>query len=301
MDENKAWAPIIVLLLIVSGAFVLFYFDKVDKAAAELDVSKLQLQQAMAALETQQRFQSTRAAQSEKNKGLLLQIQSAEARLAEAEKKHDAAESKRRQIEDNLRSLSEAVKKQAETALERMMETEYPEVRLATGRVLKKVRLRKLEDTKCSFVHSDGIGTASLSELPADLLERIDIGPSAIAPRLKQLEVELGLAVQPVQSASSSDRDGRLDMVRRRIAELESRVASTTAHKNRLEDEVRDIDVRIIRESGLGGSTFNLRTLRDVAEGNAGMVRNQLTLLETDLKKLRQSEEALLNPSPASR
>lgn len=289
MDENRAWAPIIVLLLIVSGAFVLFYFDKVDKAAAELDVSKLQLQQARAALETQQRFQSARAAQSEKSKGLLLQIQSAEARLAEAEKKHDAAESKRRLIEGDLRYLSEAVKKQAERTMVRMMETEFPEVRLSTGRVFKNARLRKLDEAKCSFVHSDGIGAASLSELPADLLERIDAGPAGIAMRLKQLEVELGLAVQPTQTTSSG-QDGRLDMVHRRIADLESRIAVTTAHKNKLEDEVRDLDVKIIRESGLGGNTFSLRTLRDVAEGNAGMVRNQFTHLETELKKLRIEE-----------
>lgn len=293
MDENKAWAPIIVLLLIVLGAFVLFYFDKVDKAAAELDVTKLQLQQAMAALETQQRFQSARTAQSEKSKGLLLQIQSAEARLVEAEKKHDAAESKRRLIEGDLRYLSEAVKKQAETVLVRMMEKEFPEVRLSTGHVFNNVRFRKLTGEKCSFVHSDGIGTAGLTELPADLLESIDAGPAGIATRLKQLEVELGLAVQPVQSTSSSGQEGRLSMVRRRIAELESRITGTTAHKNKLEDEVRDLDVKIIRESGLGGSTFTLRTLRDVAEGNAGMVRNELTLLESELKKLRLEEQKL--------
>ncbi|MBL9177184.1 MAG: hypothetical protein JNM65_03910 [Verrucomicrobiaceae bacterium] len=293
MDENKAWAPIIVLLLIVLGAFVLFYFDKVDKAAAELDVSKLQLQQARAVLETQQRLQSARTSQLEQSKGVRQQIQSAESRLVEAEKKHDAAESKRRLIEGDLRHLSEAVKKQAETAMSRMMETEFPEVRLSTGRVFKNVRLRKLDEGKCSFVHSDGIGTAPLSELPADLLERIDAGPAGIATRLKQLEVELGLAVQPVQSTSSSGQEGRLNMVRRRIAELESRITGTTAHKNKLEDEVRDLDVKIIRESGLGGSTFTLRTLRDVAEGNAGMVRNELTLLESELKKLRLEEQKL--------
>jgi septal ring factor EnvC (AmiA/AmiB activator) len=292
MDENKAWAPIIVLLVIMSGAFVLFYFDKVDKAAAELDVSMLQLQQAKAALESQQRLQSTRAAQAEKSKSLLLQIQSAEARLAEAEKKQDAAESKRRLIEGDLRYLSEAVRKQAATTLERIAETEFPEIRLSSGRVLKNVRLRKLDDTKCSFVHTDGIGTAMLSELPADLLERIDVGPAGIAIRLKELEVELGLVAQPAQTASNGSST-RLEMVRRRMAELESRIASTTAHKNKLEDEVRDLGVKIIQMSGRGGSTFNLQTLRDVAEGNAGMTRNELTLLESELKKLRLENDKL--------
>jgi hypothetical protein len=292
MDENKAWAPIIVLLVIMSGAFVLFYFDKVDKAAAELDVSMLQFQQAKAALESQQRLQSTRAAQAEKSKSLLLQIQSAEARLAEAEKKQDAAESKRRLIEGDLRYLSEAVRKQAETTLERIAETEFPEIRLSSGRVLKNVRLRKLDDTRCSFVHSDGIGTAMLSELPADLLERIDVGPAGIAIRLKELEVELGLVAQPAQTASNGSST-RLEMVRRRMAELESRIASTTAHKNKLEDEVRELGVKIVQMSGRGGSTFNLQTLRDVADGNAGMARNELTLLESELKKLRLENDKL--------
>ncbi len=292
MDENKAWAPIIVLLVIISGAFVLFYFDKVDKAEAALDVSKLQFQQARATLETQRRFQAARAVQSEKSNALLVQIQSAEARLAEAGKKLEAAESKRRLIEGDLRYLSGSVKKQAETALERLQETSFPEVRLSSGRVLKNVRLRKIDETKCSFVHSDGIGIAALSELPADLLERIDAGPAGIATRLNQLEVELGLSLQPLQ-ADSSGNNGRLDMIRRRIAELESRISSTTAHKNKLEDEVRDLDVKIIRESSLSSSTFNLRTLRDIAEGNAGMVRNELTLVESELKKLRIEEEKL--------
>lgn len=292
MDEDKAWAPIIVLLLIVSGAFVLYYFDKVDKAAAELDVARLQLQQARATLETQQRLQSARTLQSEKNKGLLMLVRSAEDRIKEAETKHDAAESKRRLIEGDLRYLSDAAKKQAETSMKQMVETEFPEVRLSTGQVFKNVRFRKIDENKCSFVHSDGIGTSALSELPATLLERIDAGPVGIAMRLRQLEFELGLAAQPAEPATNDSHD-RLGMVRRRVAELESQITSTSAHKNRLEDEVRQLDTRIARESALGGATFNLRTMRDVAEGNAGMVRNQITLLESELKKMKVEEEKL--------
>ncbi len=57
---------------------------------------------------------------------------------------------------------------------------------------------------------------------------------------------------------------------------------------------MRNYDTQIKTAETKGAVTFNIRTMRDVAEGNAGSARNELKLLKTEMEKLRLSENSLM-------
>lgn len=292
MSKGGLSTSIFAIVLLLATASVLYYFGEVDRAAAELEVSQVKLRQGAALLETKRQVLSECIARSGKNKQLQLQIRSAEGRLAQASQLDADAETRRRAFESRLRFLSAEVKNRATANRTHLLGADVREVRLASGRVLNRFRLRKLEGPKCFYTCSTGLGVVDVSELPASLRSYLDVGPTAIAAQLRQWQEILGL-VSPVVAESDPDT-GALRVIQNRIARVEARIAVATAHKDSLQGEVSELDQKINQAMGRGGQTFNLRTLRDVAEGSAGMARNELAKLEAELTKLRLEEERLL-------
>lgn len=296
MNESRACAPIFVLLIIISGVFTLAYFDKVDKAAAALETAKVQAGQSLGSLRATEQMLAARTALKQENQAFLTRLQLAERRLNAAEKIIATADNKQLLIESDLRNLVDSVKGITAQRLEAIKETVLHELQLKSGKILRNVRLRKFDDALCSFVHSDGIGSMPMSELPLDLLEQLNIGPESILGRLHQFQIDMGLAA-PLTTAGRTKKEP-LNMLSRRAAELESRIAGASAHLARLESEVNEYDVSIMKEQTLGNPTFNIRSMRDVAVGNAGLARLNLTKLEADLKKLHVEMQALSKGIP---
>jgi hypothetical protein len=296
MNESRAGAPIFVLLIIISGVFTLAYFDKVDIAAAALETAKVQAGRSLGSIRATEQMLAARTALKQQNQAFLTQLQLAERRLNAAEKIIATADNKQLLIASDLRNLVDSVKAITAQRLEAIKETELHELQLRSGEILRKVRLRKFDDALCSFVHSDGIGSMPMSELPLDLLEQLNIGPESILGRLHQFEIDMGLAA-PLTTAGRTKKEP-LNVLFRRAAELESRIAGASAHLSRLESEVNEYDISIMKEQTLGNPTFNIRSMRDVAVGNAGLARLNLTKLETDLKKLHMEMQALSQSQP---
>lgn len=297
MEESRYWPPIMVLMLFVVGVFCFSYFDKVDKAEVSLETARTQMDQVKSMLEPKQQILASRTALLKQNELLMTRLQTAESRLAAAEKTNATADMKQQTVEVMLRTLTESVRTTAAKNRAELIKTELAEMLLKNGLILKNVKLRKIDDESCSFFHSEGIGSARLADLPADLAEKMDVGPYSISSRLRLLEAE----ADPSSAAPKADGSGKsqaLTSLRKRISDLESRIASVNAHKVKIESEVRDYDMQIRADESRGKNTFNLRTLRDVADGNAGTVRNELLKLEAELKRLQKEEQALVNGPP---
>lgn len=67
----------------------------------------------------------------------------------------------------------------------------FAELRLADGRVLKDVKLRKIEGEQFSFSHSEGFASIKIDLLPFELLEKYDVGPRSLVPELEITERQL--------------------------------------------------------------------------------------------------------------
>jgi hypothetical protein len=61
------------------------------------------------------------------------------------------------------------------------------------------------------------------------------------------------------------------------------------------EDKVISYDRQITEAELNQQPTFNLRTMRDLAEGSAGQARNELRKLKAELEKLKAKEGQLRN------
>lgn len=294
MDEARFWPPLLVLGFIVVGVFCFSYFDKVDKAEVALETTKSLVEQARRNLTTRQEEMAVRLRISKKSQSITAEIQAAQARISQANKMLEDARHKQDTVETDLRLLVNSVNAVAAKNRVELATTEIPELNLKTGAMLKNVKLKKFDDSSCSYIHSEGIGSMHLADLPADIAIKLDVGPQSITARLRLLQQEAdpsSVVSKPDSTASSK----ALAAIRQRISDLESRIASVSSHKVKLESEVRDLELQIQKEENKGGYTFNLRTQRDIAEGNAGMVRTDLLKLEAELKRLKKEEEALRN------
>jgi hypothetical protein len=56
----------------------------------------------------------------------------------------------------------------------------FPEIKLTDGRILKDAKVRKIEETQVSFMHSAGMGNVPTSQLPPSLQEQFDLGTSSL-------------------------------------------------------------------------------------------------------------------------
>ncbi len=293
MEKGNLSLSLISFFFVLTCVGSLYYFDKVDRAAVESEAAKVKLQQSTVLLDAKRRFLAERTSRAAKKKLAISKIEAAEARIEKAQKVNAAAEGRRNVFEAQLRSLVADVRKRATDNLTHLFETDIPEVCLTGGRVLNCFRLRKKDGSKCYYTYLGGLGVVDDSELPASLRTFLDIGPEGITAQLRKWQVELGQV--PAHTAETVPDTGVLSIIQKRIAGVEVRIAAATAHKDRLEEEVRALGQKVILEAGRSRQTFNLRTLLDVAEGNVGMARNELAKLEAELKKLRIEEEKLLS------
>lgn len=294
MDTFRVWPPFFVILLIVSGFFVFNYFEKVDRANESLQTSRLYFQQSKQSLDARKQTIATREFALAQSHLPAAQLHAAEARLAASAEKQLKADSNQQIIEGELRNQIASMKLTSQRVQNDLLKSDFPELMLSSGRLLKNVRLRKNDSGTFSFTHSEGLGSCSLDELPRELVEKMDLGPRSILKRLQDLQTGTDPSVK-VHVTETVEVNPRLLALKRRASNLESQIASAYSLKEKREIEVRQYDQRVISEEGLGRSAFNLRTMRDVAEGNAGLARTELNFLEAELKKIRAEENALMN------
>ena len=285
MENGRYWPPIIVLFLAVACLFGFRYMEQIDAANAAVVDTKLALRQAKESLEGRKEVWAIVDAAAQK---LILSQQ----KHKDANQFQTEADKKQRLVEGDLRYTITSLKSAVEKVRADAVGYEISEVVLLNGTIFKDAKIRKVDDNSISFFHSTGISSVQIEQIPQELVEKFDMGPRSLVVQLEQLEASLGNAVVPAKSEPAENP--KLLAVRKRIAHLEIQINSTTAHKDKLEAEVRNYDNQIRSAEVKGSVPFSLRNTRDVAEGNAGTARNELKLLKTELEKLKLSERSLV-------
>jgi hypothetical protein len=65
-------------------------------------------------------------------------------------------------------------------------------------------------------------------------------------------------------------------------------------YADKLDKEVKSLVSEVQKAENAGIPTHNLRTMRDVADGNAGMARNEVKAKKTELERLKGQMNAHL-------
>jgi hypothetical protein len=185
---NKLIVPVALLLFIILGTFCLSYFDKVDRANTEFQHAKLLTEQAQESLlarhkmlDHRNRVQSGHLANREA-------LRLAEARFAAAEQKQLDILHRKRQIEAELDRLAITLQDAIETAKRQALGTEHLTIELRSGKKLADARLRKIDESSVSIVHSDGISSVPLAELPDKLQLELGLDGATTLTALKKLK-----------------------------------------------------------------------------------------------------------------
>lgn len=280
MEDGRIWPPMIILAALVGGIFAYRYFEKVDAANLGLANGKIALEQAQQGLDAR--------------KDLWKYVETANSNLAAARKREqeivqiqNEADSKQRLIEGDLSYIAKSMKDAVAKVREMSSTTEIPELKLTSGKVLKGAKIRKVDDDSVTLFHSEGISVVKADELPEELLEKLQVGPKSLLRQLQALQTNIG-QVQPEEKTDSS-----LLRLKRRIAHVTTQIDSTDKFREKMEAEVSAYEDQIKVAEANKIPSFNIRTMRDVAEGNAGRVRLDLNALKAELEKLNAELQVL--------
>lgn len=307
MENTKVWAPVIVLGLFLAGFFVYTYFEKVDKANVEFQNAKLITAQAQDSLTGRQQMLEYRQKLAVQNQAALKRVQNAEARVKTAEELQANADKKQRLIEGDLKYWLVAMPTAIQKTREAAIGTEFPELTLQSGKVLKSAKIRKVEEGSVSIIHAEGVGSIDAAELLPELQKKLDLGQAPLLMRLKQVQDSLAdktiVADQPpqaaspapqTQSGSKSVEDAKLKALKYRESDLQTKLNAAQLNMRNWQAHLQSISTQISSNQARGVPTSKLRDDYQSASAQAAAAQAGIVMIEGDLKKI-QVEIDLLN------
>jgi len=204
METGKFWF-IIIFVCIVAGIFTgVEYFQGIDAANARVVETKSKLSQIKDTLTVRQ---------EEWNKVSVLATKAQQALTKEAPlvARRDQLQTEIRRLEADFKYMVKSVKDSVEKIRAAGVGAEFPEVKLANGKVLKAAKIKKLDLQNISFIHADGFTIVPYDELPDDIRERFNLGGNGLAEQLEAAEQTLQTAkyspVAPSTKPAMASRD----------------------------------------------------------------------------------------------
>jgi len=169
------------LIAVAVGAYFAYQYEKTQRAVLKLKAELL-----------------TERDTRDLCKTPWLEFEPTQIALAQTAAKTAALQQKKMELEEKVANSTEELKKlaaAARAAVDKVQsaaaEQVIPELKLQDGKVLKDAKLRKIEPGQISFTHLDGIGSVPFSQLPMDLLERLDVGNDSLLKAALAAELDL--------------------------------------------------------------------------------------------------------------
>lgn len=286
METAKFWPAVLVLALAIASLFGFRYMELYDDINGKVVDLRLVVSQTEDSVASHKQMHES----SEKTVAEIQQLlQMVAAKNEEASKLEMVADSKERLVAGDLAYTLKSMKAQVEKIRTDTLGIEFPSIPLANGKNLARASLKKVDDFSASILHADGIISVNTSDLPAELIEKLDVGAGSLLKQLEALEISIGLQSSPAVKAD----DSQLVSLQKRKAHMEVQIDHATKYKDKLEKEVLQYEEEARKAESNGIPTTNIRTMKDIAEGNAGMARIQLRQLQTELEKLKVEEASL--------
>ncbi|MDP1586431.1 MAG: hypothetical protein Q8M07_01695 [Prosthecobacter sp.] len=283
-EESKFWVFIVIIGTLIGLGYGSYYLTSVDEANLALLESKSKLTDTQELLSIKRKHWSDLEVLRTKNRELSDQ----NTVLVKAK---EVLDTRYRKVVSELNYSAESMKSAVDRTRGNAPGTELGDITLTNGKLLRGAKIRKLDSSGLSLIHADGIGLVPIDLLPAEIVERFDLGPGALLPQMLQAQaVFLGKAIAVVAPVSDPSK---IAAVKQRISSLEIQMESSTKHKEKLEKEVKELEGKIKAAEEKRAPTYTLRTMKDVVEGNAGMARNEIKAQKLELEKLKSELVAL--------
>lgn len=239
-EETKVWVALFLIGIIISFSYFIHYEDTVSEAKLMLKQSESQLASMKEMLplrkkawSEKERVVSKIKAEADKNTALL--------------KAQEALDQRYQKADSDFKYALQSMKESVERTRNNAPGTELGEIKLANGKTLLNVKIRKVEESGISFIHADGVGTIPSDQVPENLKEQYDLGPNALVPLIEQAQTALlqepgtdGIdnpSIPPLEIPASAPSaspmaktitvdDSKIKSIKLRMAELDSRIAN---------------------------------------------------------------------------
>ena len=169
-----SFIKILLFLAAVGGAFYgVDCYRKIENAKSELaDLRPVFIQ-------TQEALAYSKDAW-EKYEPLKIKAGQAAATTATLKQQQENGETKLKAALEQFTALATAMNEAVNKVRTNETSLSFPEIKLTDGRVLKDAKVRKVEETQVSFMHSAGIGSVPVTQLPPSLLDQLDLGSASM-------------------------------------------------------------------------------------------------------------------------
>ncbi len=302
--ENKAWAPILVLVFIMMAVFAFYYLEKVDKANTDFQNSKFITDQAHESLRLRHQMLESRKKLAADHNAMVQKIQASEARLKNLEQTQADADKKQRSVEGDLKYWIGAMPSIRQKVWQTASGAKLGDVALQSGKSLKNAEIRKVDEKSISFIHSEGIGTISLEDLPKDLIARFDLGDNSLVRQFEHFQQSLdekpkktAPVVQAAPAATSSGMSAadeiRFKDLKFRQADLQSKIAAAQQNKTSWANQVTRISSQISDNKYRGVPTTKLREEQQNAQAQASANAAAVLSYQADLRKVETEIDLL--------
>lgn len=296
-EESKAWIFLLLVGVLIGLGYTTHYLTEVDNANAALLDAKKSLADSKEALALR--------------KDLWDKVDKAGAKYRETVeqntvllKARDVLEKRYRTVDSDLKYAAESMSASVDKMRNNAPGSELGDITLSNGKVLRTAKIRKVEESGISMIHSDGIGVVPVELLPADLKEKYDFGSDALAPALAaaqkdflakienektamrtNLNPEVSSGTSPDVSPASSKVDfEKIKKIKLRMAEIDSRLEAAekivAQHRNNANNHRQ-----LASDAKSRGQPSTLHTMNATA---ALAQANQVDRLVADLRAERK-------------
>lgn len=318
MDAAKVWTPLILLAILIGGIFLYRHLELVDKANADFIMARDALHIAEDSLKSRSTHLEGMAKAMTAAKEKYQQAEDAHAKAVAAKEKADGllaeAETFRRKVESDLQYIANSMPPAVEKTRAAAVGTVLPSVQLGDGKSLLKAQIKKIEDTGISFIHSEGFGIVPVENLPADLIQKYDMGPSSLVKQAEKLKTEAErIAATESKSATSggmsstssvinnttihvTDRtekktasvidEAKLKKIELQMAEVKAKISAVIRNRSGWEDAAEKYADQV-HDAGIRGvPTTKLREAESNARTQIALTIQQLNQLESEYRRL---------------
>ena len=238
-EESKVWVTLFLVSLIISFSYYIHYQDTVD------DVN-LALQQIQSKLAGMKELLSIKKKSWNEKERVVNKIKAEADKTTTLLKTQEALDQRYHQADSDFKLALQSMKESVERTRNNAPGTELGEIKLANGKTLSNVKIRKVEESGISFIHADGVGTIPSDQVPENLKEQYDLGPSALVSMILTAQSALlqepgtdgidNSSIPSLEIPASSPSlspvakitidDSKIKSIKLRMAELDSRIAN---------------------------------------------------------------------------
>lgn len=278
--DGKIIAYILFLVAVIAGSYGIYYTTEVDEAQRKLSTLEAQL-------DTTQNTIKQLAQTLEERK----QIATLQAELDDLEKAAQAAQVSITEQTSEHEKIRSEFEKDIASVREQFVGTAMPELTLASGNVLKNIKIQRIEEAGLNILNDNGVTKVTIADLPQEMRDRLRYGEEYTLPSLVKKQPESAAVEKPATSsmATASQKpalDPDEEARQKRVLEGRAAIARLKRELSSVEKEYDSVSREASDPNTSASRRYYANTRKTALSTQIAAVRRQLDAAEVEMTRL---------------